>query len=101
MCAGAARPISWRWPLAGCTDLGNNKTDCNNHGGISTDMVGGSWSWPDASYQERLRLFEAHKEYTLGLLHFMGHDPASPASLQVFRSMASLFFGQRKTFGRS
>jgi hypothetical protein len=46
-------------------------------------------------------LFEAHKEYTLGLLHFMGHDPASPASLQVFRSMASLFFGQRKTFGRS
>ena len=66
----------------GCTDLGGNKTDCNNHGGLSTDMIGGSWSWPEASHPERLRLFDVHKEYTLGLLHTIRHDPASPTALQ-------------------
>ena len=45
----------------GCVDVGGNKTDCNNHGGLSTDFIGASWTWPDANHQERLRLFELHK----------------------------------------
>ena len=68
----------------GCSDLqlGDNKTDCNNRGGLSTDMIGGSWTWPEATHEERLRLFLAHKDYTLGLFHFLRTDSASPPALQ-------------------
>lgn len=31
----------------------NSKTDINNHGPISTDMIGGSWKYPTANYEEQ------------------------------------------------
>ena len=52
-------------------------------GGLGTDMVGGSWLWPNASYAEREVIFQQHKDYTLGLFHFLRTDPAVPASLRT------------------
>lgn len=60
----------------------NNKTDINNRGGFSTDMIGMNWDYPEGSYEERERIFEAHKSYTLGLLWFWQNDPRVPAYLQ-------------------
>ena len=52
----------------------NNKTDINNRGAFSTDMIGMNHNYPEASYSEREDIIQAHKSYTLGLLWFLGHD---------------------------
>lgn len=60
----------------------NGKTDINNRNGISTDMIGANWSYPEASYEERQKIVQAHEEYTKGLLYFVGHDPSVPKFIQ-------------------
>lgn len=65
-------------------DVGGNKTDINNGGGMGTDFVGGSWSYPKANYSERRRIFVNHKEYILGLLHFLATDGVVPVSMTFF-----------------
>lgn len=62
----------------------NRKTDINNRGGFSTDMIGMNYSWPEASYDEREKLFEEAVSYTKGLLYFMKTDDRVPDSLQNF-----------------
>ncbi len=60
----------------------NNKTDINNRGAFSTDMIGMNHNYPEASYAEREQIIQAHKDYTLGLLWFMGHDERVPQKLR-------------------
>lgn len=60
----------------------NHKTDINNRGPFSTDMIGMNHDYPEASWEERDRILKAHKDYTLGLLYFYRTDPRVPASLQ-------------------
>lgn len=60
----------------------NNKTDINNRGGFSTDMIGSNWNYPDASYDERERIAKEHIDYTKGLLYFVGHDSRIPANIR-------------------
>ena len=38
--------------------------DLNNGGPISTDYIGGSDRYPNASYAEREMIFQQHKLYT-------------------------------------
>lgn len=63
----------------------NNKTDINNRGAFSTDMIGANWNYPEASYEERARIIKAHEDYTKGLLYFVGHDERIPEHIR--RSM--------------
>lgn len=58
------------------------KTDINNRGAFSTDMIGMNHSYPEASWEERDAIIQAHKDYTLGLLYFYQNDPRVPAELQ-------------------
>lgn len=60
----------------------NNKTDINNRGAFSTDMIGMNHNYPEASYEERDKIIKAHKDYTLGLLWFWTHDGRIPEHLQ-------------------
>ena len=60
----------------------NRKTDINNRGGFSTDMIGMNHNYPEASYQERQKIIDAHTEYTKGLLYFYGHDERVPEILR-------------------
>ncbi|HEV7350336.1 FAD-dependent oxidoreductase [Telluribacter sp.] len=60
----------------------NKKTDINNRGGFSTDMIGMNYAYPEASYAERERIIQEHENYTKGLLYFYGHDPRVPAAMQ-------------------
>jgi hypothetical protein len=64
------------------TPLHNGKYDCNNNGPISTDFVGGSWAYPEATYEGRRRIWEQHKQYTLELFWFIGHDESVPLLVQ-------------------
>ena len=60
----------------------NGKTDINNNGAFSTDYIGGSWNYPDASYAERERIWQAHKDYQAGFFYFLANDPQVPESLR-------------------
>jgi len=60
----------------------NRKTDVNNRGGFSSDMIGMNHNYPEASYEERQAIIDAHTEYTKGLLYFYGHDERVPEILR-------------------
>ena len=49
----------------------NRKTDVNNRGGFSTDMIGMNYGWTEGSYAQRKKIFDAHVSYTKGLLYFL------------------------------
>jgi ribulose 1,5-bisphosphate synthetase/thiazole synthase len=59
-----------------------HKTDINNRGGFSTDMIGMNYGYPDGSYEEREAIIRSHEAYTKGLLYFFGHDPRVPDRLR-------------------
>lgn len=58
----------------------NGKYELNNKQSaiFSLGHFGGQFEWPDASYEQRARIYEDHMDYTLGLLRFLAHDEAVP-----------------------
>ena len=69
--------------FANMVAIPNHKVDCNNNGPFSTDYLGASWKYPEASYAERATIQQAHVDYTQGFFWFLAHDPRVPASLQA------------------
>lgn len=59
-----------------------HKTDINNKGGFSTDMIGMNYNWAEASWEEREEMLKAHTDYTKGMLYFFGHDQRLPESVR-------------------
>jgi len=62
----------------------NRKTDINNRGAFSTDMIGANYNYPEAGYDERAKIIREHEDYTRGLLYFFVSDPRVPKHLQDF-----------------
>lgn len=60
----------------------NNKTDINNRGGFSTDMIGENYDYPEGSYERRREIIDAHTHYTKSLLYFYKTDPRVPKEIQ-------------------
>jgi hypothetical protein len=60
----------------------NQKTDINNNGPFSTDMIGMNYAYPDGDYATREQIRQAHEDYIKGFLYFVGHDPRMPAHLR-------------------
>ncbi len=60
----------------------NRKADINNQGAFSTDYIGGSWEYPEASYAKRAEIRQAHVDYTKGFFYFLSHDERVPKSLR-------------------
>ena len=58
------------------------KADMNNCGGFASDLIGGSYGYPEASYAERKAVWTAHVRYQQGVLWTMAHDPAVPQSIR-------------------
>ena len=71
-------------PLFDFYNLPNGKWDGNNSigGQISLGLVGENWGWPEASYEERDQMWQAHKDYTAGLIWFMQHDESVPEAVR-------------------
>jgi hypothetical protein len=61
----------------------NRKTDSNCGSEFGSDMFGASYEWADADYAKRDQLFKLHKDYTLGLLWFLGHDERLPIEVRT------------------
>lgn len=55
----------------------NNKIDANNEIGaqFSIGLIGGAKAWAEADQAGRAAILDAHKQYTLEIIHFMKTDP--------------------------
>ncbi|MDA1040458.1 MAG: FAD-dependent oxidoreductase [Planctomycetota bacterium] len=64
--------------------LPNGKFDGNDSIGrlMSLGMVGGGQKWCEADEAGRQAIWEAHKQYTLGLYHFLSTDPSLPKEIR-------------------
>jgi len=65
--------------------LPGNKFDANNGIGkqFSMGLVGACNGWSEADEAGRAKIWEAHKQYTLELHHFLSTDPAVPAAIRA------------------
>ncbi len=61
----------------------NRKTDSNNGSEFGSDVYGPSYEWPEGDHAKREQLFQLHKDYTLGLLWFLGHDERLPIEVRT------------------
>jgi hypothetical protein len=62
-------------------EMPRRKTDINNNGPFSTDMIGMNYDYPEADYAGRERIQREHEAYVKGLLYFIGHSSRLPAHL--------------------
>ncbi len=60
----------------------NGKTDINNNGGFSTDMIGMNWKYPEADYNTRAKIWKEHEDYTKGFFYFIGNDTRIPGNIR-------------------
>ncbi len=59
------------------------KTDINNNGAFSTDYIGMNYSYPEADYPTRERIWKDHENYIRGLLTFLANDPRVPVEMRT------------------
>jgi hypothetical protein len=64
----------------------NRKTDSNNLGGISCDLIGGNygpdWNWATLSHQRRADVAARHRDWQLGLVWTLQHHPRIPEAIR-------------------
>jgi len=60
----------------------NGKTDTNNNGAVSTDFIGFSNDYPDASYERRKEIIQAHLSWQKGLMWTLKYHPRSPEAMK-------------------
>lgn len=60
----------------------NRKTDINNQKGFSTDFIGQNWDYPEASYEEREKIVERHRQYQQGLMWTLAYHPRIPEKVR-------------------
>lgn len=61
----------------------NRKTDINNNGPFSIDMIGMNYDYPEAGYEQRWEITKQHENYIKGLLYFIGHSKRIPGHLRT------------------
>ena len=61
----------------------NQKTDINNNGGFSTDVIGMNWDYPAPDPATRARIAKAHEDYIRGFITFLATSPRVPANLRA------------------
>jgi FAD dependent oxidoreductase len=72
----------WRETFQKFDPIPNRKTDSNNHGPFSTDNIGFSYDYPEASYERRREILKEHETYQKGWLYFIANDPRVPRDVQ-------------------
>jgi hypothetical protein len=72
----------WRETFDKFDPIPNRKTDSNNHGPFSTDNIGMSYDYPEASYERRREILKEHETYQKGWLYFIATDPRVPKDVQ-------------------
>ena len=81
-CCCAIFEAGWRETFEKFDPIPNRKTDTNNHGPFSTDNIGFSYDYPEASYERRREILKEHETYQKGWLYFIANDPRVPKDVQ-------------------
>ena len=61
----------------------NRKTDTNNNFAISTDFIGQNYSFPEADYAARERMWQQHKDWQMGLMWTLANHPRVPEKIRA------------------
>jgi hypothetical protein len=75
--------VGWRETFDKFDPIPNRKTDVNNHGPMSTDNIGFSYDYPEASYDRRREILREHENYQKGWLYFIANDARVPKDVQT------------------
>jgi hypothetical protein len=75
--------VGWRETFDKFDPIPNRKTDVNNHGPMSTDNIGYSYDYPEASYERRREILREHENYQKGWLYFIANDLRVPKDVQT------------------
>lgn len=62
--------------------LKNGKVDSNNNSGISTDLIGGNYDYPEGDYETRAKIVKAHEDYQRGLLWALQTNERIPENVR-------------------
>ncbi len=73
----------WRETFDKFDPVPNRKTDTNNHGPMSTDNIGYSDEYPEASYERRREIIKEHERYQKGWFYYLANDPGVPEDVRV------------------
>lgn len=76
------RPKELNWALMHIQPMPHRKTDINNSGPFSTDMIGENYDYPEADYETRQQIQQKHEDYIKGFLYFLGNDERVPEHLR-------------------
>lgn len=67
----------------GIDPIPNGKSDINSTGPVSTDLLGASWAYPEASYTQRKQIWQEHLSWAEGLIYFLQNDPSVPETIRA------------------
>ena len=73
----------WNGVFGKFDPIRGKKVDKNNHGATSTDFIGMSWTYPEADYRTRERIFQDHLRYQMGWFYFLANDPSTPEAVRT------------------
>lgn len=65
-------------PLAGT----GSKVDWNNMHAVGSDLAGGNWEYPEASYEKRIEIEKAHETYIRGFIWTLANNPRVPEAIR-------------------
>jgi hypothetical protein len=89
----------WNEAFRKFDEIRNGKTDTNNHGAVSTDFIGQNHAYPEADYETRERIFQAHVTWQQGLMWTLANDPEIPAAIREPMSQWGLCRDEFVDFG--
>jgi len=67
----------------GIVPIPNGKADINSTGPVSTDLLGASWPYPEATYERRQQIWDEHLTWAQGLIYFLQNDPSVPVRIRT------------------
>lgn len=76
------KPHELNWALMHIQPMPHRKTDINNSGPFSTDMIGENYDYAEANFETRLAIQKKHEDYIKGFLYFLGNDERVPEHLR-------------------
>lgn len=79
----AAKGVLTLGDFLGVVGIPNGKSDVNSTGPVSTDLLGASWEYPEASYVRRREIWDEHLSWAQGLIYFLQNDPAVPETIRA------------------
>jgi len=70
-------------PFCTFSPIPNRKTDSNNSNGLSFDLIGANYAYPNADYAGREKIAETHEYWQRGLLWTLQNSPRVPAEIRA------------------